>query len=75
MFSRGRMMRASEMARLQGITPSRLRRPTQVSKSAFCGMFGNSFTVTVMERLLDKALIAAGYYKKSRDRFGKKDKK
>jgi len=71
LFSRGRMMESTEMARLQGIDPSRLRQPETVSKSAFCAMFGNSFTVTVMERLLDRALIAAGFYEKSRDRFGK----
>ncbi len=69
LFCRGRFMTTREMMRLQGIDPDRLSKAEGVLESHFRHMIGNSFTVTVMERLLNRVLLAIGFLNKSKDRF------
>ena len=55
-FAKQRKMLTVEMTRLQGIPDGRLRIPSGVTETKFRGMVGNSFTVTVVARIVDRIL-------------------
>jgi len=67
-----RFMTLGEMLSLQGIPAGRIQRPPNVSEKALAAMVGNAFSVNVMERVLSRALVAAGLLKKCKDPWGSK---
>ena len=70
LFSKQRKMNLSEMFQLQGIPAGRVRRPTTVSESQMRGMCGNTFTVPVIARIVDRILYAVGTTSELRRREG-----
>ena len=59
-FAKQRKMNVNEMQKLQGIPCGRLRRPGSVSESQFRGMLGNTFTIPVVAKIVDRILFALG---------------
>ena len=59
-FAKQRKMNVVEMQKLQGIPCGRLRRPKSVSEAQFRGMLGNTFTVPVVAKIVDRILFALG---------------
>eukprot|EP00435_Cladocopium_sp_Y103_P016110 s227_g4.t1 len=57
-FSKRRFLRLSEYFRLQGIPPGRLSLPVGVTEAAARSMIGNSFTVSVVARIIDRMMYA-----------------
>ena len=60
LFSKQRKMQLAEMYKLQGIPVGRVRKPKTVSESQMRGMLGNTFTVPVVARIVDRILYAVG---------------
>lgn len=60
LFGKGRKMTLTEMLRLQGVSPTRLRTPPGVSERQMRAMVGNAFTVSTFAHVLDRALFASG---------------
>ncbi|CAL1134722.1 unnamed protein product [Cladocopium goreaui] len=59
-FSRQRKLHLSEYFRLQGIYPGRLQRPGDVTEAKMRAMVGNSFTVPVIAKIMDRLFYSAG---------------
>lgn len=57
-FSKRRFLTLSEYFRLQGIPPGRLSLPVGVTEAAARSMVGNSFTVSVVAKLIDRMLYS-----------------
>ena len=53
-------MNVVEMQKLQGIPCGRLRRPSSVSEAQFRGMLGNTFTIPVVAKIVDRILFTLG---------------
>ena len=66
--NRCRTLRLAEKCRLQGLDPDQLR--VVVSKTALARQLGNSMSANVLERILCRALPAAGLTAPLRDRWG-----
>jgi hypothetical protein len=63
-FAEQRNMLTFRMTRLQGITDGRLRLPSGVAERKLRCMVGNSFTVTVVVKIVDRMLWAMKITKK-----------
>ena len=63
-------MQLAEMYKLQGIPVGRVRKPKTVSESQMRGMLGNTFTVPVVARIVDRSLYAVGTLSEIRCRDG-----
>ena len=59
-FSRQRKLHLTEYFRLQGISPGRLQCPEDVTEAKMRGMVGNSFTVPVIAKIMDRLFFSAG---------------
>lgn len=59
-FSRQRKLRLTEYFRLQGICPTRLQCPGDVTENKMRAMVGNAFTVPVIAKIVDRLFFSAG---------------
>ena len=73
LMKQNRLMTLTEMMALQGIPTNRLKKPDSVSNRQLGLAIGNSFTVTVFERLLARVLVSANVCRQGEvtDQFGK----
>eukprot|EP00438_Fugacium_kawagutii_P033579 Skav205229 [mRNA] locus=scaffold1794:99087:99863:+ [translate_table: standard] len=60
LFSRQRRLRLSEYFRLQGIDPARIKPSAAVSETQLRAMVGNSFTVPLVAKIMDRLFFCAG---------------
>ena len=65
--NRGRTLRLAEQCRLQGMDPDQIR--VVVSNAMWARQLGNSMSANVLERILCRALPAAGLTAPLRDRW------
>ena len=59
-FSRQRKLHLTEYCRLQGISPARLQCPEKVTEAKMRAMVGNSFTVPLIAKIMDRLFFSAG---------------
>eukprot|EP00435_Cladocopium_sp_Y103_P038019 s375_g10.t1 len=59
-FSRQRKLHLTEYFRLQGISPGRLQCPEDVTEAKLRAMVGNSFTVPMIAKIMDRLFFSAG---------------
>ena len=62
--SLGTKLSTTQMLRLQGVPPARLKRPEDVSERQFDQAIGNAITVPLLSALIRQMTVAVGFIDK-----------